>query len=111
MKNSLPNRGIGEGLLIGNTVFNAENVNNGDSIPIRIINTSPESVTIKEGSTLGYAEDLQESDLENSQVESDNLSHGLNQPCSDRSDIEKVLSKICTNVQAQNFLIIKGFYL
>ncbi|KAH3880279.1 hypothetical protein DPMN_004189 [Dreissena polymorpha] len=68
-------------------------MNNGGPIPIRIINTSPKRVTIKDGSTLGYAEDLQESDLESSRLQCENVSHGLNQACSDRSDIEKVLSK------------------
>ena len=63
VKSSLPFKGISDSLFIGNTVFNAEGMNNGCSIPVRMINISTEDITIKEGLTLGYAEALHECEL------------------------------------------------
>ena len=61
--------GLNENLVIGSSVLSTEQVVNKNVVPVRLVNTSKENVTLKKGTPLGYIEELNENDILSSNSE------------------------------------------
>jgi len=57
---------LSEDTIFGNLMFSADQITSGDPLPIRVINTSKDNVTIQKGSTLGFIEEVSEKDISES---------------------------------------------